>query len=192
MQTIDISVSQAKFKAELEKYYSAESTHSNRGILLLHAEFPNIILAFTARKLCPVPIVFAVRINFDNYDLHPLSVRFIDPFTRENLINSPVPLLRKIIYPDKEPELHLLAQKDLTGLPFICLPGIREYHVHPAHTGNFWLLYRNKSGEGSLGFIIDKLYEYGISGISNYQIQAQLQIQVPHSQIFYDPNNIPE
>ena len=62
--------------------------------------------------------------------------------------------------------------------PFICIPGIREYHNHPAHTGDSWLLHR-RDGEGTLGFIVDKLYEYGISGIACYQVPG-INIQGPN------------
>lgn len=192
MQSIDISVSKAKFEAELDTFMTAEKFHRERGVLLLQATFPDMIFIFCARQLKPIPIVFAVRINFDNYDLEPLSVKFIDPFTRETLPTIPIPMIRKIVHKDRPPELFALAQQDNSGLPFICLPGIREYHNHPAHTGDLWLLHRNIGGEGTLGFLIDKLYEYGISAITTFQFQAQLQLQIPQALIAYNPNTIPQ
>lgn len=189
MQTSDPAISQEKFRVELEKYLLIEETQRKRGIILAKAEYPDIILLFSAPQLLPLPIVFGVRINFDNYDLEPLSVRFIHPLTWENLNDVPIKMIRKIAHTDKPPELIALAMKDKTGLPFICLPGIREYHNHPAHTGDSWLLHRNKGGEGSLGFIIDKLYEYGISAIHTYQFQ--LVVQAPQININYDPNSFP-
>ena len=183
MQTVDIEVSRQKFCRELDTFKSAEHIQRQRGIFLLNAEFPNIILSFAATKLHPAPIVFAVRINFDNYDIEAPSVGFINPFTWDNISQAPVPMFRRIAgaLPAQ------LAQKDEQGLPFICIPGIREYHLHPAHTGDHWLLHRGKNGIGSLGFIIDKLYDYGISAITNYQ----LTINTPGLPVFYDPNSIP-
>ncbi|MBL7738485.1 MAG: hypothetical protein JNK14_04650 [Chitinophagaceae bacterium] len=190
MQTVDPAVSQQKFQFELNTYLSIEETHRTRGVFMIKAEYPDIILLFSAPRLQPSPIVFAVKINFDNYDLEPLSVRFIHPFTFENLLHSPVQLLRKKVYPDRPPEIQTLAQKDSTGLPFICIPGIREYHNHPAHTGDSWLLHRNKGGEGTLGFIVDKLYEYGISAINTFQFQ--LVLHAPQLNINFDINSLPE
>ena len=56
--------------------------------------------------------------------------------------------------------------------PFICLPGIREYHDNPAHSGDPWLLHRT-SGAGSLAFIADKICSYGASQITELQVQLQ-------------------
>src|SRR3990170_4344879 len=164
MQIIDEVVSREKFLFEIDTFKKIADTQSKRGVLMLKAEFPNVVIAFAATRLKPSPIVFAVRINFNNYDLEAPSVRFIDPFTGENLLQPP-PMLRKVTLKDKPSEIQALSMKDTIGLPFICIPGIREYHIHPAHTGDFWLLHRKKGGEGTLGFIIDKLYEYGISAI---------------------------
>ena len=72
----------------------------------------------------------------------------------------------------------------------ICLPGIREYHEHPAHTGDAWLLHRGKGGEGSLGFIVDKVYDYGILPINAFHLQ--LNIKIPTIQLGMDINSIPE
>jgi hypothetical protein len=56
--------------------------------------------------------------------------------------------------------------------PFLCLPGIREYHDNPAHSGDSWLLHR-ASGEGSLAFILDKICSYGVNPIEQYRIELQ-------------------
>lgn len=58
-------------------------------------------------------------------------------------------------------------------VPFICLPGIREYHDNPAHTGDSWLLHRGR-GEGTLHFILEQLYKYGVRPLK-LAIQVQLQ-----------------
>lgn len=183
MQTIDIEVSRRKFRRELDTFLSVATIQRQRGIFLLNAEFPDIILSFAATKLQPAPIVFAVRINFENYDLEAPSVHFVNPFSWENLPLAPVPLYRKV----QGNQVTQLVQRDEQGLPFICIPGVREYHHHPAHTGDHWLLYKGKNGVGTLGFIIDKLYEYGISAIHSYQLNLNL----PGLPIFFDPNQIP-
>jgi hypothetical protein len=170
MQIIDENISKSKFEFELDKFRKLEDNQRKRGIILLKAEFPNIVLAFSAIHLTPPPTVFAVKINFDNYDIEPLSIRFINPFTFEELITIPIGLNRKKILSDGSVEIIPLAQQDKTSLPFVCMPGVREYHAHPAHTGDYWLLHRNIASEGSMGFIIEKLYEYGVSAIRFYNI----------------------
>jgi hypothetical protein len=162
-----------------------------RGIFLLKASFPEMTFLFLASKLKPPAAVFATRINFDNYDLEPLSVRFLDPITWEESVNPSLPFLRKIVSTNDNPAYQSLIQKDETGLPFLCFPGIREYQLHPAHTGDQWLLHR-QSGEGSLGFILDKLHDYGLAPITNYQFSTQMKIQTPILNAGIDPSLIPE
>jgi hypothetical protein len=50
-------------------------------------------------------------------------------------------------------------------IPFVCLPGVREYHDNPAHTGDSWLLHRGR-GEGTLHFILEQLFKYGVQPMS--------------------------
>lgn len=190
MQTIDTQISRKKFEIELANFLSVEEIQRRQGIFLLKKEFPNLFFSFVAHKLKPAPIIFAVRINFDNYDLEPLSVRFIDPFSFVESENLPVPMTRKISNPNGTTSYQNLAFQEHNCKPMICLPGIREYHLHPAHTGDAWLLHRGKDGEGSLGFILDKLYEYGVSSIISYQINVVA--RVPNVQVYADENVIPE
>lgn len=189
LQHIDPKVSEIKFAKELEQFNKNRGIQRKRGIILLDAKFPNIFIAFSAIKLNPPPIVFAVKINFNNYDLEPPSVVFIDPFTFESItqLNQiSIHFLRKI--PNSK-KLQPLLQQDNGNLPFICFPGIREYHNHPAHTGDSWLLHRNIGGEGSLGFIVDKLYDYGITPLITYQVPA---LNIPIIKVALDPNIVSE
>ena len=133
-----------------------------------------------------------MRINYTNYDIEPLSVSFIDPFTgdllqanqvltnfsKKNGIDINGILIRQPLLQFETPE----------GIPFLCVPGIREYHNHPFHTGDSWLLHRKSGGEGSLGYLIDKLYDYGISAISSFNIP----ISTPRVQLGLDLNKLPE
>lgn len=192
MQTIDLGISKLKYEEELSAFLSGQEIQRKRGIYVLHAEFPNVILSFSAHKLRPAPIVFVININFDNYDLEPLSVRFIDPFTWEDLPQLPARLIRKIPLADGKPSLLDLTLAEPNRKPMICLPGIREYHEHPAHTGDPWLLHRGKGGEGTLGFIIDKIYDYGIAPITSYHVILQLNAMVPNPQLNIDQNLIQE
>ncbi|OCK53862.1 putative metal-binding protein [Bradyrhizobium sp. LMTR 3] len=190
LQTVDPEVSRVKFERELANYRSMESVYRKRGWILLEAEFPEIFVVFAATKPRPPPIVAGIALNFTDYDLRPPSVRFVDPFTREPIPAKllQVQMLRRAAIPGATPETILaLAQQggvQMTNMiqynspddrPFICLPGIREYHDNPAHTGDSWLMHRG-SGEGSLAFILEKIWHHGVKPIEHYQVQVQVQI----------------
>jgi len=54
-------------------------------------------------------------------------------------------------------------------IPFFCIRGIREYHNHPYHTGDAWLLYRG-TGIGNLNYILDQLYNHSIALINGHNV----------------------
>ncbi len=184
-QVVQPEVTRAKFDSEINKFRLLESENSKRGIICLKAEFPVIELAFTAYLLKPPAIVFAVSIDFTNYDVEPPSIVFIDPFTRKPVTTKEVhakfikTVLGKLqIAPGQFIDANI-PQNILVGepneRPFICLPGVREYHNHPQHTGNSWLLSRTK-GEGDLAFLIDQLYYNSIPAIKSYNVNFTVSI----------------
>jgi Predicted metal binding domain len=187
-QVVDPGVTQAKFDREVAAFRALEVTYRKRGWLLLKAKFPEVLVAFAATKLRPAPIVAAVVVDFTDYDLQPPSVRFVDPFTREKLLASNVQfqMYRRPPMPGVPPEAiaalmqqggiqlsPLLQSNRPDDYPFLCLPGVREYHDNPAHTGDSWLLHRG-SGEGSLAFILEKIWTYGVMPVTGYQVQLQM------------------
>lgn len=189
MQTINPVISREKFQHEVAQFIGLTDSYRRRGIVLLKSDFPEIVISFSAVKLKPAVHCFAVLLNFENYDIEPISVRFVDPFTFELLPTPPTPLFRKNIKADGSVDQPLaLTQQDNTGLPFVCIPGIREYHNHPAHSGDAWLLHRNVGGEGTLGFIVEALYRYGILAIESFQVQAMVNLVVPNMGIGFNPN----
>jgi len=44
--------------------------------------------------------------------------------------------------PHRKAHVVLLDDHPTTHKPFLCVRGIREYHEHPQHSGDEWLLYR--------------------------------------------------
>lgn len=202
-QVVDPEVSRAKFDREVLEYRELEATYQKRGWLLLKAQFPEVVVAFAATRLRPAPIVAAVVVDFTDYDLQPPSVQFIDPFTREKLLHANLSffMLRRPETPHLPPDA-IAAMVQQGGLqfssliqcnrpddfPFICLPGVREYHDNPAHTGDSWLLHRG-SGEGSLAFVLEKIWTYGVQPITGFQVQVQL--QMPTVTVSALPQDIP-
>ena len=78
---IDPVISREKFAREVAEYRRMEREYLSRGWLLLRAEFPEVVVAFAAPHLNPHVVLFAVCIDFTNYDLWPPSVRFVNPFS---------------------------------------------------------------------------------------------------------------
>lgn len=185
---VDPVVSHTKFERELERYRLVAADCRRKGWWILDAEFPNVLVAFVPPQLRPRPVAFSVLINFDNYDLWAPSVRLVDPFTKETLrarelppslnfarripVNAPVevPGIGPIAGYMEQP---LLMNHGADELPFLCIPGVREYHNHPAHSGDDWLLHRDR-GEGTLYFIIEKLARYGLEPIRGFDLGIQI------------------
>lgn len=180
LQTTDPAVTKSKFDSEVLKFQAVQSKYNEKGIICSKILFPNIHFVFSAPKLNPSPIVFAVRINFTNYDVEPPSIVFINPFTGKLVRRDQVPI--GFFQATKSNPLQPidLLQGNGDMVPFFCIPGIREYHNHPAHSGDFWFLYR-KNGEGTLPFILDQLYNYSIGTARRFNINlnlAEMKLQI--------------
>lgn len=189
---VDPAVSRAKFNDQITQYQSAEDEYIRRGWWMVKAEFPEVFIVFGTPSIAPPVVAFGALINFDNYDLRPPSVWLVDPFTRERYTMAQVPIApmpRRRNIPlegleqfgpavPQQVQVDHLLQGDAETLPFICVPGIREYHNHPAHTGDSWLLHRNR-GEGTLYFILNLLGTYGVGAIKGYQWVMQARLQPP-------------
>ncbi|WP_162428191.1 putative metal-binding protein [Pontibacter pudoricolor] len=190
IQYVDPEVTHQKFQEELEIFFSLREEYRKKGVLLLEQQYPDLYFAFAAPSLYPMPIVFAVRINFVNYDVQPLSVKFVHPLTLEPITIEQVHtnLPRKLV---GAPTPQALLQADLNRIPFFCIPGVREYHNHPFHNGDSWFLYRKKGGEGSLCFLLDNLELYGTSYLTAYTFQINLNMQIPNLQLGYNPEDLP-
>lgn len=85
---------------------------------------------------------FKARFDLSDYDLRAPSLEFRDPWTDALLPYGT--MLRALEY-EKDRQAHhvLLGDHPTTHQPFLCMRGIREYHEHPQHSGDDWLLYRN-------------------------------------------------
>jgi hypothetical protein len=170
---VDPQVSRAKFERELANFRRMEAMHLARGWWIMSAEYPIVQIGFATPNCRPVVLALCARIDFTNYDLWPPSVVFVDPFN-----GKPLGLEEIII-----PFLRMTPsgpQRILQGHPgkpaFLCLPGVREYHEHPAHSGDSWLLHRG-GGEGGLQFIVDKISTYGSEAVQALQVQMQIALQ---------------
>lgn len=174
---VDPSVTREKLRRDLE-LWKANTDRNARGWLLLDydEERLSLELAFLGSLAIsagsgPLPVVAcAIRLTYENYDLWPPSLTFIDALTRE----PTKPHVAAVIPTPEGLRNVLIDGHPLTQKPFLCLPGIREYHSHPQHTGDDWLLHR-AGGEGSLSVICDRIWRFMTKNIGGLQVVIQAQ-----------------
>jgi hypothetical protein len=203
VQVADPSVSLAKFEREVQEFEVLAEEYRRRGWLLIDAAFPQVLVVLAAPQIKPPPIVTGVLFDYTDYDLHPPSVRLVNPFTREPYKASELPttLLRQVEV-DAPPIIGLQLPPGAAGakmiqqqplmqsfegadeLPFLCLAGVREYHDHPAHSGDRWELHR-RAGAGRLIRLLEIIDTYGVKPLNGYgvnlvpQITGLIQAEVP-------------
>jgi hypothetical protein len=143
---VDPAVSERKFNRELETLRGdASGFVAAGGWEIVSATFPGLSVIFPhPRSKRRVGFGF----QFDCWDEQPPSLALFDPETKAELAW------------DKWPQGGWSAGNahPSTGKPFLCLPGIREYHTHSSHLNDFWDNYKAK-GSYTLGFIVDRVWQ---------------------------------
>ena len=173
---VDPAVSMAKFDRQVQQWREHARDHQKRGIFLVEAVFPKAFAVFTIPQIAPAMVAFGTELDFTNYDLWAPSVRVLNPFTREPYTAQTLPaIVRPRLDPVQGPVADpvVMFQENGEGEAFMCMPGVREYHNHPAHSGDSWLSHRN-TGAGTLFEILDKLHEFGIKPINGYRVAIQI------------------
>lgn len=189
-QFVDPEVSITKFHRELAEYRQNADEYRRRGWILVEAEFPRIFVILAAPKLNPPAVVMGVDFDYSNYDAAPPSVTLVKPFTREpykskelpNPLNRALPP-QQIQMPgmpeDQKMQVNAVqAYMQSYGadeIPFLCVQGVREYHNHPAHSGDVWELHR-ASGAGRFVRLLEIIYRYGVEPIISYGVQLIPQV----------------
>ena len=192
-QFVDPAVSRRKFDREIAEFRSQADEYGRRGWFLADVEFPRALVILATAGTQPISILSGVWFDYSNYDAVPPSVRLVHPLTREPYKWSEVPtrLPRRTVPPDAEAAApapavaQALAQALGQGvlqvqllmqafgddeIPFLCIAGVREYHDHPAHTGDRWESHR-KSGAGRLIRLVEIISKYGLEPIKSFEVQ---------------------
>jgi len=189
-QYVDPNVSAAKFEAEIEEFRRLETEYRRRGWFLVEATYPTVLVLMAAPQLKPPAVVTGVRFDYSNYDAEPPSVRLVDPFSGEPYLARELPTsLNRSVgmkqalalpgFPGGAVRLNqlqpLMQASSPDEIPFFCIAGVREYHEHPAHSGDSWELHRS-SGAGRVVRLLDVIYRYGVEPIRTYNVQLVPQL----------------
>ena len=134
------AASRALFAEEVGKL-SPELLDS-RGWTLLKTEFPTLEVEFAARDAARLRL----RLICSDWNERPPSVIFLDAQGQiaSNIERDPSGVFNNSAHP-------------VTGKPFICMKGVREYHTHPSHTRDAWETVRNND-RFTLGGILTQIW----------------------------------
>ena len=182
-QFADPAVSRRKFDREVAEFRSQAQEYGRRGWILAQANFPCALVILATAKTQPIGVLCGVWFDYTNYDASPPSVRLVHPLTCEpyKFGELPTPLLRSlpvngepaVIQGNVQVQLHsqqpLMQAYGPEDIPFLCVAGVREYHEHPAHSGDHWELYR-PSGGGRLIRLLEIVTKYGLEPIVGYSV----------------------
>jgi hypothetical protein len=165
---VDPEVSRLKFEREMARLAVQRSLLEARGVFVMGSSaYPIVDLLMVPRHplqmaipvsqagsiFLPQPATMraempslaarAFKAHFDltDYDLRAPSLELRDFWSDAVL---PYATMFRALEFEPQRGVHpvLLDDHPSTHKPFICLRGIREYHEHPQHSGDDWLLYR--------------------------------------------------
>lgn len=133
------AASRALFE-EAVKHLTAELC-ALRGWVLHSTSFPVIDMIFTAEGRQTARF----RAHFDDWNSTPPSIVWLDA---QGNLAAAIPQAPGGQFQQSHPN---------GGRPFVCMPGIREYHAHPNHLNDRWDNYKERSGY-DLGGIITQVW----------------------------------
>ena len=142
---MDKAVSHRKFEAEVRALQTDEAAGfvCAKDWRLVSTTHPTLAIVLRHRR-SGREIEF--RFACDDWDDLPPSLSFHDPDDGRELPWAEWPKGGWVVH-ESHPS---------TGKPFLCLPGIREYHTHPSHLRDKWEGYRLR-GTYRLRGIVDRV-----------------------------------
>lgn len=170
---VPTEVTTAKFERQLQRWDDNAEAYRRRGWLMLGGDGMCIDIGFIADVAfaqTPLSVITAaIRLDYTNFDAVPPSLTFINPRT-----GDPGPPAVRAADRIEGGEIRdaLIDGHPETGLPFLCLPGIREYHSHPQHNGDDWLLHRALN-EGDLAVICDRVWRRMVRNVLGVRVAVQ-------------------
>ncbi|WNV75159.1 putative metal-binding protein [Geodermatophilus sp. DSM 44513] len=224
MGAVHPQVTRVKYDREVANLSRDAARHRSLGIFLLAAEYPTVLVGFASPKLKPAAFIFAMHVDYTDYDLQAPSIRFVDPFTSAPYKASEVPTqMMRTVGPPRPAAVpfppELAGQAPLPGnpgqppgfpppgtpqappmgglmiveqqpllqaygpddIPFLCLPGVREYHDHPGHSGDHWELHRT-IGAGSLARLVQVVHTYAVQPVQGWNVHLNPQFTLAYGE----------
>lgn len=173
---VDPAISRRKFGREVAAWRENEQEYRRRGWLLLRVGDLEAEVAFVG--LMPLPnmqvpfIIPTIRLTYENYDLWPPDLTFIDIFS--GLAAPPLPVA---MVPSPSGGRNILITRP-HGRSFLCLPGTRAYHADPEHSGDLWHLHRGL-GRGRLPVICENVASTMTGIVAGIAINFQPVLALP-------------
>lgn len=159
---VDPEVNRRKFKQQVDLLLMARDIYRReRGWIIEEVAYPHIFVVM----LTPGHpfALFTVDLDFVDYNLQPPSVTFRDPVGRRPLVRNELPpALQRV---GERTISVMIASHPYTRLPFLCFPGIREYHSHPQHTNDPWDAYRYDGSTGTAFQCLDLAWRYCVRSL---------------------------
>jgi hypothetical protein len=177
-------VSRSKLQSELDAWRRNEADHRRRGLVLLRADLDALVVEVAFLTLIPmgatqIPIVMpAIRLNYENYDLWPPALTFIDIFSGQ-ACKAP---LEEALMPGPDGQARNVLMTNTSGKQFLCLRGTREYHEHPDHNGDLWTLYREER-RGAIAVICERVLETMTGQVAGVAMQLQPGLLMPSREL---------
>ena len=141
---MDRQVSELKFAKELDAIHTiAGDFLVTRGWEITAEQYPILAVVFTHPK---TNRRVGFRFICDNWDEQPPSLVLFDPDTAAELDWSKWP----------QGVWSVGNSHPITGKPFLCLRGIREYHTHSSHLDDHWSNYKPHESY-QLRYIVDRV-----------------------------------
>jgi hypothetical protein len=168
---VDPRVETSKFADEVRALENCAAVLRKRGCFLVRAEFPEVDVVFTPRWPVRISVVrpggavatstvlplaacrtFGARIDLRGFDATAPSVTFRDP---RDWTFLPPGTIGGFALNNAGEAMPVLHPHPKTGRLFLCVQGIREYHDHPVHDGDDWLLHRGQYG---LVYVVETIW----------------------------------
>lgn len=143
---MDPAVSKVKFDREVELILNLAAGFVEAAAWeIVRSTYPYLDVVLTHQRSNRR---LAFRFSCDGWDDQPPSLSLFDPESGGDLPWSSWPQ-QGWSAGDAHP---------VTGQPFLCLPGIREYHSHPSHTNDKWDNIRRRESY-ALRYIIHRVHQ---------------------------------
>jgi hypothetical protein len=141
-------LSRGLFEEQIQKILRNTDLLLDRGWLFLEWEYPWLAIAVRHRNTRKIRVF---KFKFNDWDDVPPSLKLVDAETGEDLPGNMWPTGNQSYWHSGG---WISSAGITTTLPFMCMPGIREYHTHQSHTSDHWENYKGKQGFDVVGIVI--------------------------------------